>query len=248
MTDPPIRPAATVMIVRDAVDDVDGSGGIEVFMLRRTLHATFASGMYVFPGGRVEASDGADLDRAHRLAAIRECFEEAGVLLAHRPGTFETVDDGHPALAERQRVYDGEVDLVELCAEHGLEPATEQLVWIAHWITPAGETPRRFDTRFYLVPAPPGQTSAHDDTETIASLWIRPAVALERERAGELMMMPPTIANLQFLARFGTVDEAMDAARSLPPPVAILPKLKLGPDGTIAGIVLPGEPGYDGLD
>lgn len=233
------------MIVRDAAE---GDHGIEVFMLRRTLSAVFASGMYVFPGGRVETSDGDDLDRAHRLAAIRECFEEAGILLAHRPGTFETVRDGHPALAERRRVYEGEVDLVTLCAEHGLEPATEQLVWVAHWITPAAETPRRFDTRFYLVPAPEGQTSVHDDTETIASLWIRPSVALERQRAGELTMMPPTIATLGFLAGLGTVAEAMEAARSLPPPVAILPKIRFGDDGTIAGIVLPGEPEYDAIE
>jgi 8-oxo-dGTP pyrophosphatase MutT (NUDIX family) len=236
------------MIVRDVpTDDGGGERGIEVFMLRRTLSAVFGSGMYVFPGGRVEAGDGDDLDRAHRLAAIRECFEEAGILLAHRPGTLETVRDGHPALAERQRVYAGETDLVALCAEHGLEPATEQLVWIAHWITPVGETPRRFDTRFYLVPAPAGQTSAHDDNETIASLWIRPADALDRQRAGELTMMPPTIATLQFLATFDTVADAMETARSLPPPVAILPKIRFGPDGAIAGVVLPDDPDYDSL-
>ena len=91
----PVRPAATVMIIRDA----DGSG-LEVFMLRRTLNAAFASGMYVFPGGRVETADGADVEQAHRLAAIRECFEEAGILLAHTPGTFETITDGHAALAQ----------------------------------------------------------------------------------------------------------------------------------------------------
>jgi 8-oxo-dGTP pyrophosphatase MutT (NUDIX family) len=102
----PVRPAATVMIIRDA------ERGIEVFMLRRTLKAAFGSGMYVFPGGRVEASDGDDLERAHRLAAVRECFEEAGILLAHTPGTFETITDGHRALAERSGVYDGSVDLL----------------------------------------------------------------------------------------------------------------------------------------
>ncbi|MCU1361190.1 MAG: hypothetical protein JWN99_2479, partial [Ilumatobacteraceae bacterium] len=213
-----------------------------------TLNAAFGSGMYVFPGGRVETSDGDDIDRAHRLAAIRECFEEAGVLLAYVPGTFQTIADGHPALAERQAVHDGSIDLSTLCAQHGLQPAIEQLVWVAHWITPRGESPRRFDTRFYLVPAPHGQSSTHDDNETIASLWVSPAQALERQAAGELTMMPPTITNLQFLTQFDTVAEAMETARSLPPPRAILPKLRMAADGTYTGISLPDDPDYDTLD
>jgi 8-oxo-dGTP pyrophosphatase MutT (NUDIX family) len=242
----PVRNAATVMIIRNAED---GQPGIEVFMLRRTLKAMFASGMYVFPGGRVDAADGDDLEQAHRTAAIRECFEEAGVLLAHTPGTFATITDGHPALAHREGVHDGSIDLLALCAEHGLEPATEQLVWVAHWITPKGEGARRFDTRFYLVPAPAGQTSVHDDNETIASLWTRPSVALERQEAGELMMMPPTITNLQFLAPFSTVDDAMAAAHELPtPPPCILPKIRLAADGSIAGVSMPGDDDYDSLD
>lgn len=233
------------MIIRDAEH---GEPGIEVFMLRRTLNAMFGGGMYVFPGGRVETADGDDLDRAHRLAAIRECFEEAGVLLAHTPGTFETIADGHPALAERTGVHDGSIDLLTLCDEHGLEPAIEQLVWVSHWITPRRETPRRFDTRFYLVPAPAGQSSAHDDNETIASLWVRPSDALQRQAAGELMMMPPTITNLQFLAQFDTVDAAMSTARTLPPPRAILPKIRFDAEGKMAGIALPDDADYDSLD
>jgi 8-oxo-dGTP pyrophosphatase MutT (NUDIX family) len=240
----PVRPAATVMIIRDAAT---GEPGIEVFMLRRTLKAAFGSGMYVFPGGRVEASDGDDLERAHRLAAVRECFEEAGILLAHTPGTFETITDGHLALAERAGVYDGSVDLLALCAEHGLEPAIEQLVWVAHWITPKGESPRRFDTRFYLVPAPAGQTSTHDDNETIASLWVSPREALERQAAGELTMMPPTIASLEFIARFDDVEAAMEAARALPTPSSITPKLRLGADWSFVGISIPGDADYDEL-
>jgi 8-oxo-dGTP pyrophosphatase MutT (NUDIX family) len=233
------------MIIRDATD---GEPGIEVFMLRRTMNAAFAGGMYVFPGGRVETADGDDVEQAHRLAAIRECFEEAGILLAHTPGTFEPIADGHAALAERGGVYDGTVDLLALCALHGLEPATEQLAWVAHWITPKGEGARRFDTRFYLVPAPAGQTSTHDDNETIASLWTRPEVALQRQADGELVMMPPTITNLQFISQFDTVDAAMATARALPPPRCVLPKLRVGDDGKIVGIVLPDEPDYDSLD
>jgi 8-oxo-dGTP pyrophosphatase MutT (NUDIX family) len=242
----PVKLAATVMLVRDRAAAGTGPDGVEVFMLRRTLNAAFGSGMYVFPGGKVETHDGEDLERAHRLAAIRECFEEAGVLLAHDPDGA-TVTDGHPALDARHGVHDGSVDLLELCAEHALVPAIEQLAWVAHWITPKGEGARRFDTRFYLAPAPAGQHSVHDDNETIASMWVQPREALDRAAAGELMMMPPTVANLEFLADFGTVAEAMATAKELPPPPCILPKIVFV-DGKIAGIKLPGEPGYDEIE
>jgi len=238
----PIRPAATVMLIRDVAD---AGGGVEVFMLRRTLSAAFGSGMYVFPGGRVDESDGADREVAHRLAAIRECFEEAGVLLA-RTSDGEHVSDGHPALLARHGVHDGTVDLVGLCEEHGLVPAVDELAWVGHWITPMGES-RRFDTRFYLAPAPVEQTSTHDDSETIASLWVHPDEALRREALGELRMLPPTIANLKLLAAFGSVDEAMDAARQMPPPTSVLPRLRFGPDGELLGLSIPGDADYDAL-
>jgi 8-oxo-dGTP pyrophosphatase MutT (NUDIX family) len=236
----PVKPAATVMLIRDT----DGAG-VEVFMLRRTLAAVFGSGMYVFPGGKVEGADGDDIDRAHRLAAIRECFEEAGVLLATAAATGEHIADGHPALTHRDAIHDGTAELLALCAEHDLVPTIEELAWVSHWITPVGEA-RRFDTRFYLAPAPPEQTSVHDDNETIASFWTRPAEALERQAAGELTMMPPTIKNLQFLAGFASVAEAMAHAATMPPPECILPKIVMR-DGQIRGVLLPGEPGYDDL-
>lgn len=238
----PIRPAATVMLVRDA--EAHDEPGIEVFMLRRTLAAVFGSGMYVFPGGKVDKGDGDDVERAHRLAAIRECFEEAGVLLA-RNAAGDFVDDGHPALDHREAIHDGTAELLALCAEHGLTPAIDELVWVAHWITPIGEQ-RRFDTRFYLVPAPGGQAHSHDESETIESLWVAPAEALRRQAAGELTMMPPTVKNLQFLAQHRTVEAVMAAAHALPEPPCILPRIRFV-DGAIAGVVLPGEPGYDDL-
>ena len=215
-------------------------------MLRRTLGAAFGSGMYVFPGGRVEQSDGEDVDHAHRVAAIRECFEEAGVLLA-LDESGRHVSDGHPALDARQGVYDGTVDLVELCAEHHLEPAVGELAWVSHWVTPKGESPRRFDTRFYVAPAPTEQASTHDDNETIDSAWMRPSDALARHAAGELTMMAPTIANLRFLSRFDSVDEAMDASHRMPPPPCILPKTRFDSDGQFVGVSIPGDPDYDSL-
>ena len=241
MTDDPIlaNPAATVMLLRDA------TSGIEVFMLRRTKSAAFAGGMYVFPGGRVDEADGQG-DPGYVIAAIRECFEEAGVLLA-TDEDGDMVADGHPALAHRYAVHDGTVDLLALCAEHRLRPAIDHLVWVSHWITPLEESPRRFDTRFFIAIAPPAQTSRHDDTETIASTWIRPSDALQREADGMLGMMPPTIKSLEHLAAHHDAHEVMASARRLGRPEPILPKLRRNADGRITGVSLPGDEDYADL-
>ena len=237
--DIPIRPAATVMLLRDT------AGGLEVFMLRRTNAAVFAGGMYVFPGGKVDPSDG-DGDEGFVVAAIRECYEECGVLLAVDP-QGQMVDDGHPALAHREAVYDGSVDVRALAADHGLRLATDQLVWMSHWITPKGEATRRFDTRFYVAASPVGQSSHHDDSETVASMWVRPADAIASFEAGELQLMPPTITNLRFLEQCATVADAMTAARAVGVPPVILPKLRRV-DGRMVGIAMPGDADYDSLD
>ncbi len=244
MADPvlPAKPAATVMLLRDA----DTTEGIEVFMLRRTKAAAFAGGMYVFPGGKVEEADG-DGDDAYAIAAIRECYEEAGVLLA-TDADGRMIADGHPALLHRQAVYDGTLSLTQLCAEHDLTPALEDLVWISHWITPVGESPRRFDTRFFVAAAPPSQLSRHDDNETIASTWLGPKEALARHERRELTMMPPTINNLEFVAQHRTSAEVMQAARALERPTAILPKLRLDAAGRMTGISMPTDDDYADLD
>ncbi|MEY4339007.1 MAG: hypothetical protein RLZ14_857, partial [Actinomycetota bacterium] len=123
----PAKPAATVMLLRHL------EGSLEVFMLRRTNAAAFAGGMYVFPGGRVDAADG-EGDEAYVVAAIRECFEECGVLLAV-DADGGTVVDGHPVLEHRHDVHDGSVDMRALATEHGLRLATDRLAWVSHWIT-----------------------------------------------------------------------------------------------------------------
>ena len=237
----PAKPAATVMLLRDA----DTAEGIEVFMLRRTKAAAFAGGMYVFPGGKVDEADG-EGDVGYVIAAIRECYEESGVLLAVDVDG-RMVTDGHPALNYRQAVYDGTIDLRQLCAQHELIPAVDDLVWISHWITPAGESPRRFDTRFFVAVAPPDQASHHDDNETIASAWVGPRDALGRHERRELTMMPPTIKNLEFVAAHRNAASAMEAARTLGRPTAILPRLRWGVDGGIRGVSLPGDDDYDEL-
>jgi len=235
----PVKAAATVMLLRDT------EAGVEVFMLRRTLNAAFAGGMYVFPGGKVDQADG-EGDEGYRVAAIRECYEEAGVLLAvDTDGAM--VSDGHPALAHRDAVHDGDVDVRALAAEHGLRLATDALPWMSHWITPKGETARRFDTRFFMAASPAGQTSHHDDNETVASMWVRPADALDQFEAGELQLMPPTVTNLRFLGEHSSVANAMDAAWRVGTPQCVLPKIRMSPEGRMVGIAMPGEPDYGDL-
>jgi 8-oxo-dGTP pyrophosphatase MutT (NUDIX family) len=258
----PIKPAATVMMVRDG--DPGESEGLEVFMLRRTGRASFAAGMYVFPGGRVDDVDHADEiapfckgltdaeasaqlsiesgGLAYWVASIRECFEEAGVLLAERSdGAPLDVDEG-----ERHQVHDGTLSMVELSQRHGLVLDLSTTHYVDHWITPIGEN-RRFDTRFFVTLAPPDQEGLHDDKETVESLWVRPTDALEMHARGELMMLPPTVYNLKFLAEHATAAEAIaagDARRDIP---CILPKMRTDDAGKFIGIALPGDPDYDSL-
>jgi len=255
-----IRNAATVMLVRDA----DGDPGVEVFMLRRTGKASFAAGMYVFPGGRVDDVDHADeiepfcqgLDDenasgqlgiesgglAYWVASIRECYEEAGILLAaKRDGSALTIGDD-----DRHAVHDGTLSMVDLCKRDDLILDLSTTQYVDHWITPKGE-PRRFDTRFFVTEAPAGQDGLHDDKETVESLWIRPADALRMQAAGELMMMPPTIKNLRWLDGFAAASDAVDAGAEITDVVEILPKLLFDEGGKISGVSRPGDPGYDDI-
>lgn len=264
----PVKPAATVLLVRDA-----DAGGVEVFMLRRTFNAAFASGMFVFPGGKVDDVDGVDeiaelcdgLTDAHAssllgiangglaywVACIRECFEEAGVLLARHEATGDVVRFDDPATAkrfeaERENIHDGSVALLDLCEREGLRLTTDDIHYVSHWITPMGEK-RRFDTRFFIARAPQAQEPLHDDGETIESFWISPQEAIERAHEKDLMLMPPTKANIEFLLPFKTADEVLEAASKVGLPQTILPKLKIDSDGRVLGIAMPGDPDYAAL-
>ena len=263
----PLSPAATVMLVRD------GAGGLEVFMLRRALGASFAGGVYVFPGGRVDAGDHAaeleaicdDLDDAQAsaqlgidrgglaywVAAIRECFEEAGVLLARPVDSDDAIRFDDPATeqrfdAARRAVHSGDRSLVELCAGEGLRLLTGLVQYVAHWITPIGE-PKRFDTRFFLALAPAAQEPLHDDSETIASLWVTPREALSRGAAGELQLYPPTIRNLEFLDQHASAELALAAGAAIGSPPAIMPRLRYGDDGRFLGVALPDDDDYGSI-
>ncbi len=255
--DVPIKAAATVMAVRN----VDG-GGVEVFMLQRTGRAAFGAGMYVFPGGRVDDVDGAtelepycsgmtDAEASAQMglkagglafwvAAVRECFEEAGILIAlRRDGSAPAVDD-----EARHAVHDGTLSMLELCQQNDLLLDLTSTEYVDHWVTPAGEQ-RRFDTRFFVTRAPQDQDGVHDDKETVDSLWVRPTVALEMAEAGELQVMPPTVANLKWLAQYTTADGALAAAAARTQVAPILPKLRFDAEGAITGISLPTDDDYD---
>jgi 8-oxo-dGTP pyrophosphatase MutT (NUDIX family) len=258
------RDAATVMLVRDGAED----GALEVFMMRRNLNSDFVGGAYVFPGGAVDDHDRhQDLEPICRgrsdaeasallgidsgglafwVAAIRETFEEAGVLLAYdRSG--EIIDWTDPEVearfAQHRKAVDaGDRRLVDVCAEEGLQLAVDAMHYFSHWITPEGP-PRRYDTRFFVAAAPVGHTYLHDDGETIASCWIRPQDALDQHRRGEFEMIFPTIKNLEAIARFGTAAELLDAATHIGDIPALLPRVINDGDGM--RILLPGDPGYD---
>jgi 8-oxo-dGTP pyrophosphatase MutT (NUDIX family) len=250
------------MLIRDAAGV---EAGVEVFMLRRTANAVFGAGMYVFPGGRVDGVDGAGeiapfcqgLDDAaasaqlgidhgglaYWVAAVRECFEEAGVLLARRRdgGPLELRNE------DRHEVHDSSLSLVELCRREDLVLDLSGTHYVDHWITPVGEQ-RRFDTRFFVAEMPGDQEPLHDDKETVDSLWVRPSEALRMQASGELMMMPPTMANLRFLEPHSSAAEALAAAATVENPPCVLPRIRRDADGRITGVAMPGDPDYDQLD
>jgi 8-oxo-dGTP pyrophosphatase MutT (NUDIX family) len=224
MTTPaPARPASTVLLLRD------GAQGLEVFMVVRHREIDFASGALVFPGGRVEAADlalaGGDAALAFRVAAVRETFEECGVLLA-APGT--------PPAAEG--------DFAAMLAARGLVPDVAGLAHFAHWITPE-PVPKRFDTHFFLAAAPADQAALHDGHEAVDSLWIRPRDALAEAEAGRRKIVFPTRMNLVKLARHASVAEAFAAARAAPV-VTVLPEMRMTPEGRVLRI--PAAAGYGG--
>jgi 8-oxo-dGTP pyrophosphatase MutT (NUDIX family) len=237
----PARPAATVLLLRD------GAEGLEVFMVVRNRQIAFAGGALVFPGGRVEPADHAlattPLD-AFRLAAIRETFEECGVLLA-RAG--DALVDAQRLLAieaaHRVRLAAGEIDLPGLLAAEALNPALDALVHYAHWITPASR-PKRFDTQFFLAAAPPDHLAAHDGDEAVDSLWIRPAQAVAEADAGQHRLVFATRLVLEKLSRQATVAEALAAARAATV-VTVEPKMVATPEGWRMSIPLQADYGGD---
>jgi 8-oxo-dGTP pyrophosphatase MutT (NUDIX family) len=219
------QPAATVMLVRGDAD------GMQVFMVVRHREADVHGGALVFPGGRVDAEDAAlaadpdlypplvDADAAMaaaRVAAIRETFEECGVLLARPRGSEALVSGNRLQSIEAQHrvaVLRDAGRFGEMLAAEALVLAPDAMVYFAHWISPE-RSPKRFDTRFFLAVAPTGQSASHDGNETVDSLWIAPSAALEGADRGLYQVVFPTRMNLSKLARHASPAAALAAARA----------------------------------
>jgi 8-oxo-dGTP pyrophosphatase MutT (NUDIX family) len=258
MTTTQPRVASAVMLLRD----LPSGEGLEVFMVRRVIQSDFMPDVYVFPGGSVTKDDFAAelaegvcapvaltpadpegrtvLGKGVRAAAIRELFEEAGVLLAYRDGTplVITTEDTPRFEAYRKAFNERKGSLVEMAHAERLMLATDLLGYFAHWITPEG-MPKRFDTHFFVTTAPLEQEAAHDRLETSEGIWISPAEALARSERGEFPLVFATIHQLHDLAAFRSVQDALAACATRHVPVR-QPVLVQNEDGT-ARVYLPEE-------
>jgi 8-oxo-dGTP pyrophosphatase MutT (NUDIX family) len=248
------RPAATVVLLRDA------EGGPEALLLRRHRRSGFAADAWVFPGGVVDESDraAAAADRldgpspaewARRLqlgdpaeaagyvtAAIREAFEETGILLAHP----DRVGTPHADLAEslavaRRALLNEVVTLRDVAVGNGLRLAGDELIYVGHWITPEPE-PRRYDTRFFAARAPAGAVCDAHDAEMTDSVWLHPAEAVARFHHGQLKLLPPTVHTLQRLDGYADWNALRAALQDAPVP-GITPRMERRPGGV--AIVVP---------
>ena len=271
------RPAATLVLIRPRAT---GGPGLEVLMLERSQRADFAPGLFVFPGGGVDAEDaspaaaqaaaglspeaagralhgaqsppngaqsppnGAESPLhalAHYVTAVRETFEEAGVLLA-RTASGAAAHLPEPKLAEGRRACaQGGAGFLDWMAREGLRAAAEDLIYFAHWITPKA-APKRFDTRFFLAEAPAGARVHTDQTEIVAYRWATPDEALAAHAAGRMPMIEPTLHNIQALQGFASPAQVR-AALAGQPVRTVRPQLATLPDGR-RKVVLPWDPAY----
>lgn len=249
----PARLAATILLLRD------DPAGMEVFMVVRHQQIDFASGALVFPGGKLAAGDsdprlprlcsgaeGLSTEQlALRVAAIREAFEESGVLLARSRGAARMVGPERIEVLGpqyRKALDKGEIGIADMLEREGLELACEALVPFAHWITPTF-MPKRFDTYFYLAVAPGEQVAGHDGREMVDSVWLRPDVALAEAAAGLRTLVPATELNVQLLGEQPTVATAIAAARERPL-VAVLPEVIEAAAGSPRTLRIPANAGY----
>jgi 8-oxo-dGTP pyrophosphatase MutT (NUDIX family) len=238
------RPASTVIVLRDGP-----SGGIETFMVRRDPLSRFAADAFVFPGGTVASGDwvpggvppctGLTVAEAHRrlgerggdvphdaglslalyVAAVRELYEEAGIMLARPrsgpPGSHLSADACEQLSALRPALQRGERTVSSVAEQLSLDLVPEELVYFSHWITPIA-SPRRYDTRFFIVEDRPGQTASHCGIETVDGQWLTPSAALRRSEAGEITLVAVTVEHLRALAQHTTVAAALTFARQKP--------------------------------
>ncbi|MBL6939107.1 MAG: NUDIX hydrolase [Alphaproteobacteria bacterium] len=235
-------PAATIMLLRDGAD------GLEVFMVKRHHQIDFVAGALVFPGGKLEKGDsdaaleryfdgGSDWTpemRALGAAAIREAFEESGILLARdaTTGDFVSAERLERLQHYRPKLDKREVSLDDMLEKEKLRLALDQLVHFAHWITPAN-MPKRFDTHFFLAVSPIGHSGSHDGRESVDSVWTTAHAAMADRKRWSIIF--PTRLNLVKLGKSNTVAGALAAAKAskvLP----VLPWIENGPDGQVLRI------------
>jgi 8-oxo-dGTP pyrophosphatase MutT (NUDIX family) len=251
------RPASTILLLRDSAN---ARGEIEVFMMVRHYEIDFNSGALVFPGGSVDKGDreiigrpelysgGEGLDAAaisFRIAAIRETFEESGILLARVKQSKTLVDAkraGEIEAIDRAALCDGKTTFLKVLTDNGMLLALDLLVPYAHWITPEG-VPKRFDTWFFLAAAPPEQAGRHDGKESTDSIWLSPREALAGGESGRFKLPFPTTRNLIRLGKQPNVKAALDHSRGKPV-VTVMPVMTRLNGGRQLRIPL--EAGYDG--
>jgi len=251
------KPASTVVVMRD------GARAPDIFMVRRHERTAFMGGAQVFPGGRVDAHDADGDDTwcdgvdhavkqlpgmpraeaiAYHVAAARELFEEAGVLLARaESGSFVSLGDAEAHARFRHYRFDVHSQVstfVEVVRRERLRLALDALVLFAHWVTPPIDT-RQFDTRFFLTRVPPEQTPAHDEKETTDSTWVTASAAIALAEAGTIVLPPPTWTSLRELEPFRTVDDAIVWARRRQ--VTRRQPMMIDGDG-VRMLVIPGDP------
>src|SRR3954453_8823872 len=253
------RPASTILLLRDSAGP-DGRGEIEVFMMVRHYEIDFNSGALVFPGGSVDAGDhdiaakpeffagaeGLDTEAlGFRIAAIRETFEESGILLARPRGSAALVDAARAGEIEAQHrsaLCEGKTTFLKVLTDNGMLLTLDGLLPYAHWITPEG-MPKRFDTWFFLAAAPPDQVGAHDGKESTDSIWVSPREALAGGESGRFKLPFPTTRNLIKLGKHRTMKSALADARGKPI-VTVMPVMTKENGGR--QLRIPAEAGYDG--
>ena len=256
----PIKPAATVILMREAEES-----GFEIFIVKRSSRSSFGS-LYVFPGGKLDPEDTErdlyaccegmnDEEASARLgiendglsfwiACIRECFEETGVLLTNPSDSL--IQEYEKLSSLRKQLNNKEISFKDICISESLRLRTNNIVPCAHWITPAIE-PKRFDTRFFLAKVNDKQLASHDGFELTESFWIKPKDALVKLKEGKMNMILPTISNIEQLAEFSSAFEAFNYFEGLGNNAieSILPKF-VKQDGKWVGF-LPGEEGYENV-
>ena len=256
------RPASTVILVRDAL-----SGGLEVLMVERSERSSFMGGAYVFPGGGVDEADSdprlgarctglSDEEASRRLSlaegglaywvsAVRELFEESGILLATDAGGSPIALTGETTerfAAHRDALNARRWSFAEMVAAEGLVLDLSEIFYVAHWVTPV-VSPTRFDTRFFVAVAPDDQEAIHDAGETVAVEWVTPPDALRRHRDGEIDMVMPTIRTLRFVQGFATAEVLLAHVASMAEVPRIEPRMARTAEGP--RLLVPGDEGYD---